>query len=167
MADISITQQFITQKFILPKLISRSIARLGLFLRSLCVIALAVWLTACSAVGNGPTQALIEQAIALQLNQTQQGLSQQLKLKLDANSFGIKSLAVTQQTPLMIDQLQSFRVQGTYDLVTKLPNREVTQRHNPFEVYLQRQAEGKTWRAARLETDVAGVPQWLTQRLPY
>jgi hypothetical protein len=136
-------------------------------LRSLCMLVLAMLVTACNATGKAPTSALIEQAIALQVNQTQQALSQQLKLNLDASRFAVQHLTITAQTPLMIDNLQAFRVQGTYDLLTKLSKRDVTQRQNPFEVYLQRQAEGKTWRAARLETDATGAPIWITHRLPY
>jgi hypothetical protein len=65
----------------------------------------------------------------------------------------------------MIQDLQSFRVQGTYDYTVKLPTQQVTQRQNPFEVYLQRQQEGKTWRVARLQTNEVGEQVWVTQRV--
>ncbi|MHC5818654.1 MAG: hypothetical protein ACYT04_22920, partial [Nostoc sp.] len=38
------------------------------------------------------------------------------------------------------------RVRGTYDLIVKLPKRRLTQPQKPFDVYLQIQQEGKTWR---------------------
>ncbi len=136
-------------------------------LRRLCVIALAVLITACGSVGKGPTRQLVEQAIALQLSQTQQALGKQLKLSPVDSTIAVQHVTVTAQTPLIIDSLPAFRVQGIYDFTVKLPTREVSQRQNPFEVYLQRQAEGKTWRAARLETDEVGAPIWITQRLPY
>jgi hypothetical protein len=136
-------------------------------LRRICVIVLAVLVTACSGVGKGPTRQLVEQAIALQLSQTQQMLGKQLKLSPVDSTIAVQHVTVTAQTPLVIDSLPAFRIQGTYDFRVKLPTHEVSEHQNPFEVYLQRQAEGKTWRTARLETDEAGAPVWITQRLPY
>ena len=77
--------------------------------------------------------------------QTQQKLSQQLDL--DFQGFEIKGLSITQEQPLTIENLPAFRVRGTYDLIVKLPKRRLTQPQKPFDVYLQIQQEGKTWRS--------------------
>ncbi len=130
-------------------------------------LGLTVLLSGCGVTGKGPTKQLVEQAIALQLSQTQQLLGQQLKLSPTASTIAVQHITIAEQTPLIIDRLAAFRVRGTYDFSVKLPKRQVTQRHNPFDLYLQRQAEGKTWRAARLETAADGSPIWITQRLPY
>jgi hypothetical protein len=105
---------------------------------------LLMLLTACGTLGLLPTSQLVQKAIALQLEQTQQQLSQ--KLDLDFQGFDIKRLSITEQKPLTIESLPAFRVRGNYDLIIKLPKRRLTQLQQPFEVYLQVQQEGKTWR---------------------
>jgi hypothetical protein len=100
--------------------------------------------TACSSLVLFPTNELVQKAIALQLEQTQQQINQQLTLDLE--KFEIKQLAVTQQQFLRIENLPAFRVQGTYDLIAKLPNRGLTQLQKSFDLYLQIQKEGKSWR---------------------
>ncbi|MBD2213865.1 hypothetical protein H6G64_05850 [Calothrix sp. FACHB-156] len=110
----------------------------------LVLTALLVLLTACGTIGLLPTNQLVQKAIALQLEQTQQQLSQ--KLDLDLQGFDIEKLAISEQKPLTIENLPAFRVRGTYDLIIKLPKRRLTQLQQPFEIYLQIQREGKTWR---------------------
>ncbi|MDF5708452.1 MAG: hypothetical protein PUP90_12395 [Nostoc sp. S4] len=105
---------------------------------------LLVLVTGCGTIGLLPTSSLVQKAIALELEQTQQKLSQQLDL--DFQGFEIKRLSITQEQPLTIENLPAFRVRGTYDLIIKLPKRRLTQPQKPFQVYLQIQQEGKTWR---------------------
>lgn len=135
-------------------------------LRVIWAIALAVLLTACGTIGLQPGKDLIEQAIALQLTQTRQELSQQLRLDDQATDLKINRVTIAEQTPLRIKDLPSFHIVGTCDLTVKLPKRSVTQRDVPFEVYLQRQQEGKTWRAAFPKTTADGELTWVTQRIP-
>ncbi len=101
-------------------------------------------LTACTTSVLAPTSRLVEKAIAFELEQTQQQLSQQLDL--DFQGFEIHRLSITQEQPLTIQNLPTYRVRGTYELTFKLPKRRLTQPQKPFEVYLQLQKEGKTWR---------------------
>ncbi|MBH8551725.1 hypothetical protein I8751_04910 [Nostocaceae cyanobacterium CENA357] len=105
---------------------------------------LLVLLTACGSIGLLPNSQLVQKAIALRLSQTQQQLNQQLDL--DFQGFEIKHLSITQEQPLTIQNLPAFRVRGTYDLIVKLPKRQLTQPQQPFEVFMQIQQEGKTWR---------------------
>lgn len=112
--------------------------------RLVFIAILLVLLTACGSIGLLPTSQLVQKAIALQLSQTQQQLNQQLNL--DFQGFEIKRLAITQEKPLTIENLPAFRVRGTYDLILKLPNRQLKQLQQPFDLYLQIQKEGKTWR---------------------
>ncbi len=117
------------------------------YLRQAALVLMAILLmllTACGSIGLLPTNQLVQKAIALQLEQTQQQLSQ--KLDLDFQGFDIKKLSITEQKPLTIQSLPAFRVRGKYDLSIKLPKRRLTQLQQPFEVYLQVQQEGKTWR---------------------
>ncbi|MBE9004935.1 hypothetical protein IQ259_07770 [Fortiea sp. LEGE XX443] len=112
--------------------------------RFLVTTVLLVLVTACGSVGLLPTSELVKKAIALGLEQTQQELSQ--KLELDFQGFEIKQLKIAEEKPLTIQNLPAFRVKGKYDLILKLPQRQLTQLQQPFELYLQIQQEGKTWR---------------------
>jgi hypothetical protein len=132
--------------------------------RVLWAIALSLLLTACGTIGVKLPNDLVEQAIALQLSQTQQELSQQLRLDLQPE-IDIRHIKIAEKNPLQIQQLQAYQVKGTCDYTIKLPKREITQRQAPFEVYLQRQKEGKTWRLAFIKTNENGEPIWATQRI--
>lgn len=135
-------------------------------LRGICAIALVMLLTACGAVGQVPGKDLVEQAIALQLNQVQQELSQQLHLDDSLTDIKIIRVAITEQLPLKINNLSAFHILGSCDYTVKLPDHSVSQREIPFEVYLQRQQEGKTWRVAYPKITDSGDVTWVTQRIP-
>ncbi len=110
----------------------------------LVLTGILIFLTACSSIALQPTYELVEKAIAIQLEQTQQQLKQ--KLDLDFQKFDIKRVAIIQQQPLTIENLPAYHVQGTYDLTVKLPKKQITQPQKPFDIYLQIQREGKSWR---------------------
>ncbi|MDB9374619.1 hypothetical protein [Nodularia sphaerocarpa] len=112
--------------------------------RFLVTVFLVVFLVGCGSVGLLPTTQLVQKAIALQVEQTQQQLNE--KLNLDFQGFEIKGLKIRQEQPLTIQSLPAFRVRGTYDLILNLPKRQLRQLQQPFEVYLQIQQEGKSWR---------------------
>lgn len=105
---------------------------------------LLILVTACTSIALLPTPELVQKAIAFQLEQTQQQLNQQLDLNLE--KFDIQRISITQQQPLTIGNLPAYRVQGNYDLTVKSPKRSFKQVQKPFEVYLQIQKEGKSWR---------------------
>nr|WP_026100497.1 hypothetical protein [Fortiea contorta] len=113
-------------------------------MRLVLMAILLVLLTACGTIGLLPTSQLVQKAIALQLEQTQKQLNQ--KLDLDFQGWEIKHLSITQEQPLSVENLPAFRVRGTYDLIIKLPERQLTQLQQQFEIYLQIQREGKSWR---------------------
>ncbi|NDJ19119.1 hypothetical protein GS601_17805 [Myxacorys almedinensis A] len=117
-------------------------------------------LTACGG-NSGVPKNLVGKAIALQVGQTQQQLSQQLKLSLPKSALNIDRVNIATQTPVTIQDLPSYKVTGTYDFTLKLKTREATQSDNPFEVYVQRQREGKTWRLAQQQTNENGTG-WVT-----
>lgn len=138
----------------------------SVMVRMILVAMLAWLLTACGGQVSGPSSEIVERAIGLQLSQTQQFLSQQLRLDspVFAPKFDIKHVAIVNQQSLVIEKLSAFRVQGTYDLVIKTPQRQIVRTENPFEIYLQRQKEGKTWRLAQFKAESAAIgPRWVTQ----
>lgn len=129
-------------------------------LRVILAIALAWLLTACGSTATQPRTELVQQAIAWQLSQTQQELSQQLGLPVAPDAIQVSHVKVIQQTPLKIQNLSSYRVKGTCDFTIKRPKHSIAQREVPFEVYLQRQAKENTWRVAELKANEEGEPIW-------
>ncbi|MDX2232607.1 MAG: hypothetical protein NW220_23460 [Leptolyngbyaceae cyanobacterium bins.349] len=134
--------------------------------RIICAIALALLLSACNSLGQLPGKDLVAQAIAIQLNQAQQELSQQLRLDDPLPEVTINRVAIATQTPLKINNLAAFHITGSCDYTIKLSHRSIAQRHIPFETYLQRQSEGKTWRVAFPKAIEADEVTWVTQRIP-
>lgn len=128
-------------------------------------VLLLVLLNGCGAgtppLGLAPNAALIEKAITLDLTQTEQQLSQQLSAS--APEIEIEHVQVEQLEPLYVAELATFRVQGSYDLKLALPRQETVQKHNRFEVYLQRQKEGKTWRLLKRQVRSPDTePLWVS-----
>lgn len=115
---------------------------------ALLIVIVTFALAACEpnspSLGFAPSQQLVRKAIALQVSQTQQQLTQQLRSS--PPKFEIAQVALKQLEPFFVDHLPTYHVLGTYSLKIQLPQQQVTQRENPFNVYLQRQKEGKTWR---------------------
>ena len=126
-------------------------------------------LTACGTstppLGLAPNQELVKKAIALQVSQTQQRLTQQLQSPLP--KFEITQVALKQLEPLFIGNLAAYHIRGTYSVKINLSQR-VTQQKNPFDIYLQRQQEGKTWRlAVPQDRSKASQPSyWRTYLIP-
>jgi outer membrane lipopolysaccharide assembly protein LptE/RlpB len=131
--------------------------------RQLLTIALVLLLTGCGSIGNTPTLDLVRRAISIQISQTQQELAQQLQLD-QPPTWEIQGLSIQQQEIIRLDLLVTFHLRGTYNLRLHLPTQQMTRRKTPFDVYLQRQAEGKTWRLALPEvSSEADKPQeWKT-----
>ncbi|ABA22651.1 conserved hypothetical protein [Trichormus variabilis ATCC 29413] len=126
---------------------------------------LLLLLVGCNNIGLLPTSELVQRAIALQLEQTQEKLNQQLDLNFQG--FQIKRLKIRQEQPLTIQNLPAFRVLGTYDLIFQLPKRQLTKLQQPFDVYLQIQQEGKTWRLLLPDkTSKDTQPVWHSYLIP-
>lgn len=134
---------------------------LAKMVRWIWVTILLSLLTACSFGVLVTDKQLVEKAIALQVNLSQQQVSQQLGKFNDAPHFQINRVVISEVAPLTIQDLPSFRLRGTYDLKVEFPKRQTTQKQNPFEVYLQQQQEGKTWRLLRPQVSGSGLI-WFT-----
>jgi UTP:GlnB (protein PII) uridylyltransferase len=129
------------------------------------ILVLVLLLTGCSS--GEPSKEIVENAIALQTRQIQQQLQQNVS-KLD-----ISQVNITQKQPLSIDKLTGYRIQGTYDFTIERKlergnrsaskfSKKVSKQKNPFDLYLQRQKEGKAWRLALPKVAKNGVFTWLT-----
>ncbi len=110
----------------------------------LCSLVLNACQTATVPLEFAPDGNIVQKAIALQLSQRLNPLSQQLntqKPQLDIGNINVKNI-----DRVVISELPTYHLQGTYNLQLILPRQKVKQNKNKFDVYLQRQAEGKTWR---------------------
>jgi hypothetical protein len=90
---------------------------------------------------------------------------------LDAEGVGqIDRLKIEQRVPIAIDGRPGWQIVGQYrwnwDDRSPQPHPASPDRQ-PFEVYVQRQSEGKTWRLARLDRgrSTPDRPVWQTYRL--
>ncbi len=117
-------------------------------IKGLLVIFFSLVLTACQTssvpLEFAPDGKIVQQAIALQLKQRLNPLSEQLKTQkpqLNISNINVKTIE-----PITITNLPSYHLTGTYNLKLILPRQAIKQTKNQFDVYLQRQAEGKTWR---------------------
>ncbi|MBD1864670.1 MULTISPECIES: hypothetical protein [Trichocoleus] len=134
-------------------------------IRAILAVVLVGLLTACGNGIPGLSDRVVQQAIALQVGQTQQTLAQQLRLKKPPK-VEVKQVAIAKQDSLKIQGLSAYHLQGTYDLTLKFPSRQVTQEKNPFEVYLQQQPDQKSWKLAQLsKSDTEAESTWVTEPL--
>jgi hypothetical protein len=116
----------------------------SLVLTAIFLIGLSACGTSTPSLGLAPSKQLVQKAIALQVSQTQQRLTQQLQSS--PPKFEITQVRLKQLEPLFIGDLPTYHFRGTYNLKFDLPQQQLTQEKNAFDVYLQRQKEGKTWR---------------------
>lgn len=113
---------------------------------------LLIILTACSSTPIAvPNDRLVQKALSLQLSQLQQQIGQKLHLSTPLK-IEIDRLRIQEQQKLKIDNLPAYRIAGTYDRTLQISQRRVMQENSSFEVYLQLQKEGKTWRLAIPQT---------------
>ena len=88
----------------------------------------------------------------MQLNLSKAELEEHLKQhQLDQKKipdYDINRVVVLQEEPVVIQDLIAYHIRGTYNLTFKLPDGRITDRGNPFDIYLQLQKEAKSWRLA-------------------
>jgi len=128
----------------------------------LILILLLTVLTACGGntppKGLAPGREIVKHAIARQLTLTENRLTTQLNNPSETD-FEIQNLDIQSLNPLYIADLATYKISGTYRLKLNLPRQDITQDRNEFQVYLQRQVEGKTWRLLIPETTSASADQ--------
>jgi hypothetical protein len=129
-------------------------------LRIIVSLVLVGLLSACniqfSLGGFQPSRAIVQRAIAMQLNLTKTELTEHLRQhNLDRSrklDYEINRVVILNEEPVVIQDLIAYHIRGTYNLTFKLPDGRVTDRGNPFEIYLQLQKEAKSWRLARQQS---------------
>lgn len=132
---------------IMPRLAIAKKIQQQLILMGLIVLLLGVWGCAATEAPQefAPDGSVIEQAIALKLNSHYRELSQ--TIASNPPELKLKNINVKKIDSFFLKNLPVYHLRGTYDLTLTFPHQTETRKKNPFDCYLQRQTEGKTWRS--------------------
>ena len=129
-------------------------------LQALCVLSIVVSLTACG--GSQPPRALLNEALALQIQLTQSAIASSLDLSPMPIAPSVSRVRVEEQDSFALGDEQGLRISGRFDW--QLPGDRV-QVDSPFELFLQRGARGQSWRLARPKGGSEDRQAWLTYPL--
>ena len=130
------------------------------FLQALCVLSIVVSLTACN--GSQPPRALLNEALALQIELTQSAIASSLDLTPMPIAPSVSRVRVEDQDSFALGDEQGLRISGRFDW--QLPGDRV-QVDSPFELFLQRGSRGQSWRLARPKGGSEDRQAWLTYPL--
>ena len=137
--------------------LKRVVSRL---LQVLCVLSIVVSLTACN--GSQPPRALLNEALALQIQLTQSAIASSLDLTPMPVAPSVSRVRVEDQESFALGDEQGLRISGRFDW--QLPGDRV-QVDSPFELFLQRGSRGQSWRLARPKGGSDDLQAWLTYPL--
>ena len=129
-------------------------------LQVLCVLTIVVSLTACN--GSQPPRALLNEALALQIQLTQSAIASSLDLTPMPIAPSVSRVRVEDQESVALGDEQGLRISGRFDW--QLPGDRV-QVDSPFELFLQRGSRGQSWRLARPKGGSDDRQAWLTYPL--
>ena len=129
-------------------------------LQALCVLSIVVSLTACG--GPQPPRALLNEALALQIQLTQSAIASSLDLTPMPIAPSVSRVRVEDQESFALGDEQGLRISGRFDW--QLPGDRV-QGDSPFELFLQRGSRGQSWRLARPKGGSDDRQAWLTYPL--
>jgi hypothetical protein len=129
-------------------------------LQALCVLSIVVSLTACN--GSQPPRALLNEALALQIQLTQSAIASSLDLTPMPIPPSVSRVRVEDQESFALGDEQGLRISGRFDW--QLPGDRV-QVDSPFELFLQRGSRGQSWRLARPKGGSDDRQAWLTYPL--
>ncbi len=129
-------------------------------LQVLCVLAVVVSLSACN--GSQPPRALLNEALALQIELTQSAIASSLDLTPMPIAPSVSRVRVEDQESFALGDEQGLRISGRFDW--QLPGDRV-QVDSPFELFLQRGSRGQSWRLARPKGGSDDRQAWLTYPL--
>ncbi|MEM9770262.1 MAG: hypothetical protein AAF889_01450 [Cyanobacteria bacterium P01_D01_bin.73] len=157
--------------------LKNALARLGQLSLVVVLVGVLGLLTGCGRIMGADS--LVQRAVTLEVLRTQVAIAQEYSSQpsdasvdesdstgelpkdlpvavdtLDAVSeaLGVQvtHIRVKERLPLTVGDRAGFKISGTYELELTRDGRQTTQQRSPFEIYLQRQPEGKTWRLAHL-----------------
>ena len=134
-----------------------------------CLIACLtlIGLTSCRGMAAAPPQEIVAQAVAVQAQDNQTTLWQQLSLQTEATpSLSVNQVKVRQTRPVEVAATLAYEVTGTYQYKIRYPNRrQIKQSQVPFTVVLQAIPETEDWQLLRMEKDAEGDRAWAWEPL--
>jgi len=127
------------------------------------LVVLSLGLGACGRLPM-PPQAVVQKALSLQIELTQQAIASALELPPPGDA-SVRHVRIEAQRSIPIGDGRGLQLSGHFDW--RLGD-EPTLQDSPFELYLQRGERGQSWRLAR---PMGGDPeansqQWLIDPLP-
>lgn len=126
------------------------------------LVALSVLMVGCGAWA-GPPSEVVEQALDLRLQQTQQEIRAQLSGRSEA-AFSGSAIQVNRTDVVTIEGESAYRVEGQYTLKGRYRDRNYRQAKTPFTLYLGR-LDDQTWEL--LEPESRGDGETITwQHIP-
>jgi hypothetical protein len=111
---------------------------------------IAFLLIGCSPMVLITDSRLVQRAISRQISLSEEKIGGLYSPQnADASTIRVHGIRITQVESLMIENLPSLRSRGNYDLQRKRRGQRLIQKQKPFDLYLQSQKQGLTWRLAR------------------
>lgn len=120
----------------------------GIKIKWLIYILIAILCVSCSLekppLEFAPNPSIIEKALRFKLEYQQDSLSRQLRQKKP--EFTLTQINVTKIEPIIKFNLPTYHLEGTYKIKLAKNNHKKRLINNTFNLDLQRQSTGKTWR---------------------
>lgn len=134
--------------------------------QKIIILVLIILLSACAGptppLSLAPGKNLVKQAVKLQVSLAQEQLDK--TLKTSSYPWEISKIKIQELKPLYVNKLATYHLKGTYKLKIELDNKKVEHAQEDFDIYLQLQREGKTWRLLKkvLGKEGENKPVWTT-----
>lgn len=128
-------------------------------MRTLVILVLAVFLSACSVFG-GPSLSVLRRAIAHQVELSQQQISVQFYSTPRSIPFSIRRIRVSETEKIKIKTQTAYHVTGQYDIDFRSGLNRSTQSDNAFEVYVIQSTENDEEWLLALPNSASPSPTW-------
>ena len=128
---------------------------------ALTTLLVLVFLAACS--NAQPPRALLNEALALQIQLTQSAIASSLDLPTMTSPARVSRIRIDAEETIRLGEAQALRLSGQFDW--QLPGDPI-QVDSPFEIVLERGDRGQSWRLARPSGKGGdGLQTWITYPL--
>lgn len=129
----------------------------------LLLLLLPPGLSGCSLLARQPSQGVLLDALALQIELTQGAIARALELEASGLPQ-VSRVRVEEQEPMRIGAARGLHLRGRFDW--RLAGDPIRV-DSPFELWLQQGERGESWRLALPEPAAAdSQPGWTTHPLP-
>lgn len=120
----------------------------GIKIKWIIYISIAILCVSCAIekppLEFAPSPSIIEKALRFKLEHQQNSLSRQLRQS--KSEFIISQINITKIEPTILLNLPTYHLEGRYKVILKKNNHKKRLINNTFDLDLQRQTRGKTWK---------------------